>query len=342
MGAVQLLPEDETPRDVFKIEASPLDDEAIERALRSAVSSSSYATRGENEDVFRISIAGAQEKTAFTWHRKRWCQPHGSTPSTHIFKLALGLVGGRQLDMSHSLENEWLCSRLLSGFGLSIASCEVKQFGSTKALVVERFDRTLHTSKRYWLRLPQEDFCQATGTPSSAKYESEGGPGIMELAKILQGSDQRERDLRTLLKAQLLFWLLAATDGHAKNFSIRLLSQGRFELTPLYDVMSAWPIVGNRHDQLPATKIRLAMGLKAKAKHYRLAEIQRRHFNVVAQRCGLGPDMESIISSVIEATPSVIDKAAEDLPKKFPSALFEKITTNLRKAVERLADMPSE
>jgi serine/threonine-protein kinase HipA len=131
------------------------------------------------------------DKTAFTLRAGRWCRPRGSTPNTHIFKLALGLVGERQLDMSHSLENEWLCSRLIAEYGLSIAACEVQQFASTKALVVERFDRQLHPSKRYWLRLPQEDFCQATGTPSAAKYETDGGPGMLDIARLLQGQHER-------------------------------------------------------------------------------------------------------------------------------------------------------
>ena len=340
VGAVQLLPDDEIPNDVFAIRASPLDDGAVERALRAAVSGSSFGGRDEGDGEFRISIAGAQEKTAFTWHRGRWCRPRGSTPSTHIFKLPLGLVGGRQLDMRHSLENEWLCARLMSGYGVPTAACEVKEFGDTKALVVERFDRKLHASKKYWLRLPQEDFCQATGTPSSAKYESEGGPGLLELARILQGSARRDSDLQCLFKAQLLFWCLAATDGHAKNFSIRLLAEGRFELTPLYDVLSVWPVVGTRRNQLPPQKIKLAMGLKATRKHYRIGEIQRRHFNHLAHRCGLGPTMEPIITDVIESTPRVLDRVANDLPTKFPSELFEQIATNLRKAVKRLADMP--
>ena len=143
------------------------------------------------------------------------------------------------MDMRESLENEWLCSRLLAAYGVPVADCEVRQFGSTKALVVERFDRKLHSSGRYWLRLPQEDFCQATGTPSTTKYEADGGPGILEIARILQGSDSRDDDLATLMRAQLLFWMLAAIDGHAKNFSIRILPQNHFRLTPLYDVMSA-------------------------------------------------------------------------------------------------------
>jgi serine/threonine-protein kinase HipA len=339
VGAIQLLPEDETPKDVFSITATALDEAAIERALRGAVSNSSFSNL-DNNDEFRISIAGAQEKTAFTLRRGRWCQPHGSTPSTHIFKLALGLVGGRQLDMSHSLENEWLCSRLMAAYGVPIAACEVKQFGSTKALVVERFDRKLHDSKKYWLRLPQEDLCQATGTPSSAKYESDGGPGLSAIARVLQGSESRDEDLRTLFRAQLLFWLLAATDGHAKNFSLRLLAQGRYRLTPLYDVMSAWPVTGARHDQLHPKKLKLAMALKAANTHYRISEIQRRHFNLAAQLCGLGNDMESIVAEVIDATPSVIDRVAASLPANFPDKLFDTIAAGVRKAAAQLEAMP--
>jgi serine/threonine-protein kinase HipA len=341
VGAIQLLPEDETPKDAFGITATAIDDAAIERALRAAVSGPSVSEL-DADDEFRISIAGAQEKTAFTLHKGRWCLPRGSTPSTHIFKLALGLVGGRQLDMSHSLENEWLCSRLLAAYGIPSAACEVKRFGSTKALVVERFDRKLHASKKYWLRLPQEDFCQATGTPSSTKYESDGGPGLIAIARVLQGSESRDADLQTLLRAQLLFWMLAATDGHAKNFSIRLLAEGRYQLTPLYDVMSAWPVAGTRHDQLHPTKLKLAMALKATNKHYRIAEIQRRHFNLAAQRCGLGADMESTISEVIDATPAAIDRVAAELPKGFPAKLFDEITKRLRNAAKQLAAMPSE
>jgi serine/threonine-protein kinase HipA len=243
------------------------------------------------------------------------------------------------MDMSRSLENEWLCARLLTAYGVPVAPCEVQQFGSTKALVVTRFDRALHSSRRHWLRLPQEDFCQATGTPSSLKYEADGGPGLTDLARVLQGSDSREEDLGTLLRAQLLFWMLAATDGHAKNFSLRLLPQGRYRLTPLYDVLSAWPITGPRQNQLHEKKLELAMALRATTKHHRVAEIARRHFNATARQCGLGANMEPVIADVVSRTPAVIEKVSASLPRGFPADLFDSVTTGLQKAATRIERM---
>ncbi len=342
VGALQLLPEGEEPVGVTKISVTPLDDAGVEKILLGGIAPPLGASEEADEEDFRISIAGAQEKTALTWHKGRWCKPHASTPTTHIFKLPLGFVGTRKMDMSTSLENEWLCAQLLRGYGVPVASCDVKRFGATSALVVERFDRVLHRSGRYWLRLPQEDFCQATGTPSSSKYESDGGPGLREIARVLAASEARDEDLTTLMRAQLLFWMLAAIDGHAKNFSLRLLAEGRYRMTPLYDVLSAWPVTGPRHDQQHVKKLKLAMALRAKSKHYRVAEIQRRHFNLTAEACGLGPDMEAIIMDVIARTPKVIDDVGSSLPKGFPAALFDSITKGLRTAATQLERMPPQ
>lgn len=336
VGAVQLLPEGQRPEDVFSIQASALREADVERLLN-AVTRPGRVLGADEDDVFRISLAGAQEKTALIRHQGRWCTPRGSTPTTHIFKLPLGLVGNRDMDMKSSLENEWLCARILAAYGLSVAACEIAQFGATKTLIVTRFDRVLHGSGRYWLRLPQEDFCQATGNPSGLKYESDGGPGLVEIARILQASEARDADLATLMQTQLLFWMLAATDGHAKNLSIRLLAQGRFHLTPLYDVLSAWPVTGRRNNQLHPSKLKLAMAVRGKRKHYRIAEIRRRHFNMTARACGLGENMEHIITEVIEKTPSVIESVGRDLPRDFPEELFGSITGGLARAARDLA-----
>ena len=76
------------------------------------------------------------------------------------------------------------------------------------------------------------DICP-TGKPPGAKYQSDGGPGLLDIARLLQNSETREDDLQALLKAQLLFWLLAESDDHAKNFSLFLLPGGSYRLTPL-------------------------------------------------------------------------------------------------------------
>jgi serine/threonine-protein kinase HipA len=250
-------------------------------------------------------------------------------------------VGGMQADMRTSVENEWLCARILRAYGLPVARCEIAQFGSQKVLVVERFDRQLHSSGKYWLRLVQEDFCQATATPSSMKYERDGGPGLLEIARILRGSVNRDDDLRSLLKTQLLFWMLAATDGHAKNFSIRILSQGRFQLTPLYDVLSIWPVTGESPNKISWRNARLAMSVRGKNKHYLLKDIQRRHFNEMAAQCGLGETAEPLIKDVVAATPAVIASVQQNLPRGFPQRVLDAILKGLSKSAKQLEAMPA-
>jgi serine/threonine-protein kinase HipA len=340
VGAVQLLPSGEHPGDVRTIDAAPLSEAEIEQALIRTAAPVSFAALPADDDL-RISIAGAQEKTAFLRHDGKWCRPRGATPTTHIFKLPLGLVGGMQADMRTSVENEWLCARILRAYGLPIANCEIGRFGSQKVLVVERFDRQLHSSRTYWLRLVQEDFCQATATPSSMKYESDRGPGLLDIARILRGSVNRDADLACLLRAQLLFWMLAATDGHAKNFSIRILGQGRFRLTPLYDVLSIWPIMGDGPNQISWHDAKLAMAVRGKSKHYRLKNIQRRHFNATAAQCGVGETAESLIADILAATPAVVSSVQKDLPGEFPQRVLDAILQGLMKSAQQLEAMPA-
>ncbi|WP_085317181.1 type II toxin-antitoxin system HipA family toxin [Derxia lacustris] len=337
VGALQLLAPDAEPADLRCIDAEPLDDAGVARLIGAAITPGSAWSMAGDADDFRISIAGAQEKTAFTRHDGRWCRPRGATPTTHIFKLPLGLVGNRRADMNSSVENEWLCSELLRECGLDIARTRIGQFEDRKVLIVERFDRKLAASGDHWLRLPQEDFCQALGVPGMRKYESDGGPGIDAIAGVLAFSEQRAGDLDSLLRAQLLFWLLAATDGHAKNFSIALHAGGRYRLTPLYDVLSAWPVIGKGPNLLDYRKLKLAMALRGKNAHDKLAEIQRRHFVDTAARCGLGQAaMEAAIDALAIRLPAALDAVGQRLPDGFPPAVFSSIDAGVRQSLARL------
>lgn len=341
VGAVQLLRADEAPADVQRINGSTMSEHDVERLLVQASTGANAFSAMDDEHELRISLAGAQEKTALLWHQGAWLLPHGSTPTTHILKLPLGLVGQRRADFSTSVENEWLCMQLLAAFGLPVATTALLQFGRQKVLGVQRFDRQYHSSGRWLMRLPQEDFCQALAVPSHLKYEADGGPGLADIAAVLRGSMQPRADLDMLLKAQLLFWLLAAPDGHAKNFSIRLLPEGRYALTPLYDVMSIWPVEGNGPNQFSRHKAKLAMALLGKNRHYHFKNVQRRHFNSTAALCFQRADAEDLIAQVLQAVPSAIAQVAAQLPNGFPERVAASIFKGLRNSAERLEKMPA-
>lgn len=334
VGAIQLLPDGEEPSGIRKIEAEPLDEAGVARALRNAVASPLLGQAGG--DDFRISIAGAQEKTAFLFHGGRWCRPLGSTPTTHIFKLPLGSIGAMQADMSDSVENEWLCSRLVEALGLPMARSEIASFEDQKVLIVERFDRRLAAGGSWWVRLPQEDFCQATGTSPGAKYEPDGGPGIDDIMKILLGARDSFADRKTFLKAQILFWMLAAPDGHAKNFSLFIEPKGRYSLTPLYDVISAHPVLGHGKRRIAPEKLRMAMAVVGKNRHYEWSRIEARHWISTAVVCGAQSEVRKVFSELKEGIPKAIESVSAMLPKGFPESIAHSIFRGVEATAARL------
>lgn len=335
VGAVQLLAPDDQPQDIHSINGEPLADDAIANLLRATVSAPALGHR-DNDD-FRISIAGAQEKTALLWHEGCWHRPRGTTPTTHIFKLPLGRVGNMQADLTTSVENEWLCSQIVQAYGLSTAHCDMAQFEDQKVLIVERFDRRLAQDGSWWVRLPQEDMCQATGTAPGHKYESDGGPGIRDIMSLLLGAHTAQADRQTFFKTQVLFWMLAATDGHAKNFSAFIEAGGRFSLAPLYDILSAYPVMGHGANQIAPEKARMAMTVSSKNRHYRWSRIQRRHWLDTANVCGLGARAEQLIAELVERTPTVLEHVSALIPDDFPMAVAEPIFNGLEKTARQLS-----
>ena len=339
VGAVQILDENEEPTGFDRIEGIPLSEDDIERRLMETVSPLPFSLNGSEGEGFRISLAGAQEKTAFLWFDGIWHAPLGATPTTHVFKLPLGLMGGRQADFRTSVDNEWLCLRLLRAYGPNVADVRIATFGRQRVLVVERFDRRLSPDGRWMMRLPQEDFCQIEGCPPWRKYESDGGPGLRELFGTLRQSINAEADMKTLMATQILFWLLRAPDGHAKNFSVQLLPRGRFRLAPLYDVMSVYPVMGKGANHWAPHEIRSAMALLGKHRHYRMHGIQRRHFNSTARQAGYADDAEVIIEEILARTPQAIARVQAELPKDFSQHVLDSILGGLEQASNRLAAM---
>lgn len=289
----------------------------------------------DSPDDFKISIAGAQEKTALLYWDDSWNRPLGTTPTTHIFKLPLGYIQHQQIDLSDSCENEWLCSQIIDAFGLPVAKCEILNFDNVKTLVVERFDRKLSSDHKRILRLPQEDMCQALGISPNLKYQSDGGPGIESIMRLLLGSEEPIKDRDIFFSSQIIFYLLAAIDGHAKNFSIFIGEGGKYRLTPLYDIISAHPLIGNK--QLQAKKIKMAMALKGKNNHYHWHDVQRRYFLNMAKSANYSPHRaEQILDDLLMKVDSVIEQVSHKLPNKFPKKIYQSIFDGILIAKKKL------
>lgn len=333
VGAVQLMPGGSAPPDVRQISAEPLSEAGIEQLLDDTIAAQGPGGADDQEGL-RISLAGAQEKTALLLHEGKWCLPRGSTPTTHIMKLPLGQVGRSRADFSTSVENEWLCSRIACAFGLQAAPCHIERFGRHKVLVVERFDRVLLGD--WWARLPQEDFCQVLGLPPGLKYENQGGPGMGAILDRLRGSARATSDREHFLASQLLFWMLAAPDGHAKNFSIFIERGGAYRLTPLYDILSAWPVIGDGPNTFQWKKVTMAMAVRAGNAHYKMGEIMRRHWNDTAKANAVGADFEPAIRRFIAHAPKAIDEVQAQLPKDFPAQVSDTIFEGLLKQADTL------
>jgi serine/threonine-protein kinase HipA len=344
VGAVQLLPPKEEPMGWDRIDATPLTEDQVEQTLRDVTGATPL---GQTEqDEFRISLAGAQEKTALLYMAERWFRPRHATPTTHILKLPLGIIGGFHGDFSDSVENEWLCAQVLSELRLPVADAAIARFGEQRALIVTRFDRRwigveaaeVHR-KRFkppqgaWIaRLPQEDLCQAMGLPHTLRYEADGGPSISDALALLANGEHPVMDQANFVLAQLAFWLLAATDGHGKNFSLHHRTGGTYGMTPLYDVLSAWPIIGHGKNQLAIERARLAMSLRGRRADYRLNEITARHWQDLAARTA-DRDLWRRMQLFVEAAPAALERVETRLPRFFPERVYATIRDGVRAQV---------
>jgi serine/threonine-protein kinase HipA len=335
VGALQFLPIESHPSPAGTVDGVPVDEREITEILNNLATAPLGITEDES---FRISIAGAQEKTALLFWNQQWSKPRGTTATTHILKPSVGRLPNG-IDLTHSVENEYLCLKILQGLGLPAAKAEMASFGDKRVLVVERFDRLLTADKRL-LRLPQEDCCQALSVPPNLKYESDGGPGIENILRLLEGSDDPLADQRLFLKANIIFWLLGATDGHAKNFSVFLSPGGRFRLTPLYDVISAQPSVDAK--QVLFKQFRLAMAVGSK-RHYKVMWIAPRHFLETAEKSGVGKKVvREIIDELRDSTSAEVDSVVSDLPKGFPEHVADSIQQGVKRRLKLLNEPEAE
>lgn len=334
VGALQFLPEDMLPTPPGPPEGKAMSIEAIAERIRS-LRVAPLGMRG-GDDAFRMSLAGAQDKTALLYHEGRWLEPVGTTPTTHILKPQIGKVQAAdgEVDLTQSVQNEHFCMAFCRALGLAVAQTEILELADDLlVLSIERFDRRMDGKGRL-LRLPQEDMCQALGIPPTGKYESDGGPGIGDCLDLLKSSDTPDADRRKFMKAQIVFWLIGATDGHAKNFSLFLEPQGRFRLTPLYDILSTqW-----QHDrrQIPRNAFRLAMAI-GNRRRYKVMTIAPRHFEQTAKLAGfpIGA-LREVMVEIVSGLPQAAETLTAECDERVPMAMAEAILAAANKRTKEI------
>ncbi|MCR5415158.1 MAG: type II toxin-antitoxin system HipA family toxin [Kiritimatiellae bacterium] len=268
------------------------------------------------EEGFRISGAGAQDKLVACVKDGKVVLPLDGTPSTHIIKTEIR-------DYPGSVENEWFSMSLASACGLSVAHSEIVLIGGKRRFVSTRYDRI--ASEGRVVRLHQEDFCQMLGVDPSRKYESLGGPGIVESFRLLRDVHVSAADQLEFIDRIIFNFLAGNGDAHGKNFSV-LYRDGVASLSPMYDVMStaAYPDVGKR----------MAMKIDDE---YSFKWISEGKFMRMAAKLGIpGKMMLREMSKMSNRVQRAARRTADRCNRSWPSKTYETILAGIFGRVDQI------
>ena len=248
----------------------PASDSEIARRL----SQGRTGGRGWTTENERWSLGGQQSKFALRLEGDCWFSCEGAAATTHIFKS--GVSG-----LTHQALNEYTCMRLAAELGIPTARVEYCEFEGEPAIIVERYDRRIENGSV--VRLHQEDLCQALGCLPVNKYASDGGPSCADALGLLMstGSTAQENTAR-FLQMLLFNYLVAATDAHAKNYSILLDAGGAHRLAPMYDVASIAPYTDPARWKTKPPKLAMSIGGENRVGCVSMNDLRR-----MADQCGL-------------------------------------------------------
>ena len=274
----------------------------------------------------QFSLAGAQPKTTLYLQRGRWGVPKGRVPSTHILKPPV-------LDLGDLAYNEHVCLRLARELGMAAAQSSVQRFGGEVAIVVERYDRVRIDDVTR--RVHQEDMCQALGVLPIRKYETDGGPTLTAVAALIaRHSSDALVDVARFIEANVLNWLIAGPDAHAKNYSMLHTAGPDHRLAPLYDVISALP-----YPQLAPGGVKLAMSIdRTRA----VDDITVDHWRALARAVELSPHaLIDRIAELGERMPAAIERVIADPDRDKETGaivgrLAEQIAAHVKRCLARL------
>ena len=237
-GALSILPVGQEPDSFRPFAYEPIDD----GGLAAMIFRRGWESADSGESIPpRLSLAGAQDKTTVMIENGELHCPTGNAPSTHILKFD-------SLHYRNVLAFECFATQLAASVGLPVVEFELRKVGLDTIALTKRYDRHQGSDGEI-LRLHQEDFCQALGYRSHAKYENEGGPSFVDCFRLVRDvSAAPLDDLEGLLRWQIFNVLAGNSDGHAKNLSLLYMLDGAVRLAPFYDLVPTRAIENLAHE----------------------------------------------------------------------------------------------
>jgi serine/threonine-protein kinase HipA len=121
-----------------------------------------------------------------------------------------------------------------------------------------------------------------------------------------------------------------------KNFSIFLGRGDAYRLTPLYNVISIWPYIGDAPNRLRWRAVGLAMALRSKDVHYALRTIHARHWQALTMSNG-GESLWEAMCGLVGRVPAALAAVERRLPGDLPGRTWDAIASGVRSQARRSA-----
>jgi serine/threonine-protein kinase HipA len=326
-GAISVAPQDgplpgrdsRPPRWLSEGELADLLGRLPHRSLLAAIEET------EEDDGFRLSLAGAQNKVGVLRDEEKIGLSRGRPPTTDILKAPIP-------DVADSIANEAFCMALAAHAGLDVAAAEPRAAAAHEYLLVHRYDRD--EDARLDGRVHQEDFCQALSLVPAVKYEKEGGPNVSDCAELIRRFfSAPARDIIAFLDALIFNFLIANYDAHAKNYSLLLDGPEAIRLAPLYDLISTVVFEGSDR------KLAMRYGGENRPEYLR-----RRHLERLARELGVKPALvRRRATELSEVVRSSAERARRSLPEGFQDRrIVEQVMGVIGERGERLGRAVAE
>lgn len=272
---------------------------------------------GIADDFRGISGAGAQDKLIACLRKGRISLPLHGTPSTHIIKPGIERF-------PESVYNEHFCMKLSSRCGFDTADCEILRVAGADYYVTRRYDR--ETVDGVVRRLHQEDFCQLLRCRPEVKYQDQGGPSVVECARLLRDMRLPGADMLAFVDRVVFNFLIGNGDAHGKNFSV-LYHGNHPRLAPQYDLIctAVYPPI--------AKKMAMKLDGKFEFRWVTSGKIVR-----TFERAGIGEKAvrDSIVRQVA-AIRRVLPDLLDEVNVRWPSPVYHDICQGIHTRIRQLS-----